>query len=156
MFNMVELMNNFNKTYEEIEPYQFSRDYFIEIFYYGPELMRYADGFNKLIKLLEADSVQQELIDEEIAKQKKRAVGYFKNYDVDIDRQLASEMLKKYFDMLDPLLVPEIKEEIDKDYDGDLKAYADKLFAKSLFADQAKIEAWLAKPKVKKLKTTPH
>ncbi len=150
-----ELMNNFNKTYEEIEPYQFSRDYFIEIFYYGPELMRYADGFNKLIKLLEADSVQQELIDEEIAKQKKRAVGYFKNYDVDIDRQLASEMLKKYFDMLDPLLVPEIKEEIDKDYDGDLKAYADKLFAKSLFADQAKIEAWLAKPKVKKLKNDP-
>ena len=150
-----ELIPTFARTYQEIEPFQFSRDYFIEIFYYGPEVIRFADGFNKLLKMLESDETKEEDLQKEIERLKKRNEGFFKNYDASIDRKLLSAMLEQYIEELDPSLAPDIVEHINDTYGGSFENYSKGFFAKSLFVDKEKIDQWLEKPMAKKLRKDP-
>jgi hypothetical protein len=45
--------------------------------------------------------------------------------------------------------------EIDKKYKGDMGRFADDVFAKTIFADQAKVNAFLEKPEYKVLEKDP-
>ena len=75
---------------------QMAYNMFIEFYYYGPEMMRWATGFNKLANSKE--------FDKEAKKKLKNMQNFFKNYDVNID--------KKVFASLVPVYVKHVKKEI--------------------------------------------
>ena len=75
---------------------QMAYNMFIEFYYYGPEMMRWATGFNKLANSKE--------FDKEANKKLKNMQTFFKNYDVNID--------KKVFASLVPIYVKHVKKEM--------------------------------------------
>ena len=75
---------------------QMAYNMFIEFYYYGPEMMRWATGFNKLANSKE--------FDKEAKKKLKNMQNFFKNYDVNID--------KKVFASLVPIYVKHVKKEM--------------------------------------------
>ena len=75
---------------------QMAYNMFVEFYYYGPEMMRWATGFNKLAKSKE--------FDKEAKKKLKNMQNFFKNYDVNID--------KKVFASLVPVYLKHVKKEM--------------------------------------------
>ena len=75
---------------------QMAYNMFIEFYYYGPEMMRWATGFNKLANSKE--------FDKEAKKKLKNMQNFFKNYDVNVD--------KKVFASLVPIYIKHVKKEM--------------------------------------------
>ena len=75
---------------------QMAYNMFVEFYYYGPEMMRWATGFNKLANSKE--------FDKEAKKKLKNMQNFFKNYDVNID--------KKVFASLVPVYLKHVKKEM--------------------------------------------
>ena len=80
------------KQDEKMLPLKKANSLFVEMYYYGPEIIRYADGFHKLFdkptppgKYTKDEKKQREIenqkiYDAELAKRKSSLKGYFKNY----------------------------------------------------------------------------
>lgn len=149
------LIDEFDKTYELFLELDYARDMFIELFYYGPEMIRFSDRFAKIANMLKADTLPDEMIQAEIEGLKRSIEGHFKNYNEDIDRELFSELSKIYFDELKPDQLPTIKATIDKKFKGDLVDYRDWLFKKSMFDSKDQLLKFLEKPKYKKIEKDP-
>ena len=77
--------------------------------------------------------------------------GYFKDYDANTDQKIVGALLKLYAVKVNPKYIPGFFQEIVSRYKGNFEAYAQKMFAKTIFADQAKMEAFLDKPSRKTL-----
>ena len=67
---------------------QMAKNMFEEFYYYGPEMMRWATGFNKLINSKE--------FDKESKKKLKTMQNFFKNYDVNIDKKVFASLVPIY------------------------------------------------------------
>jgi len=80
---------------------------------------------------------------------------YFKDYDANTDKKIVGTLLKIYSEKVSPRYIPGFFQEIKSKYRGDFNAYAEKLFSKTIFADQARIEAFLDKPSAKVLDKDP-
>ena len=66
----------------------FARDYFLEFYYYGPEIFRFASSFRSLVDLYAQPEHDQENIDKQLEKLNIKITGFFKNYDKTIDRHI--------------------------------------------------------------------
>lgn len=78
---------------------------------------------------------------------------FFKDFNIDVDRQVTKAMFKVYMDNVDRKLWPEViasqvaKNGIDK--------YVDDMFAKSIFCSEERLGAFLQKPNLKTLAKDP-
>jgi hypothetical protein len=129
------ILAEFEQLQKEIQPYSFARSMFIEIYYYGPEIIRYALGFDALNpEMMKSDSILEPTLD----KLRKSTVGHFKNYHQPTDQKLLAAMLKQYFEVLDSAQRQSIYEVIQKKFKGDYAAYAAYVFKKSAFTSPEK------------------
>jgi hypothetical protein len=141
------------EAYETLDGYALPRWYFIEAAYRGPEILGYANSFKGLEKALEekddekAEKVSGQLMD--------GITKHFKDYNVTIDRNLFAAMMQMYHANVPLDQQPVYLLDMDKRFKGDYDKYADYVFEKSIFGDQAKVEAFLEKPNKKKLEKDP-
>ena len=78
--------------------------------------------------------------------------AFYKDYSANTDRKVFPAMLKLYNDEISPKYHPTFfKEVVAKKYKGDFKKYGEAVFNKTMFANQSKLEAFLAKPNLKTL-----
>ena len=86
---------------------QMAYNMFIEFYYYGPEMIRWATGFNSLMKSKEF---------EKDAKKKSESMqNFFKNYDVDIDKKVFASLVPIYVKHVNKsALSPELLDLISK------------------------------------------
>ncbi|MFT5602234.1 MAG: Tfp pilus assembly protein PilF [Flavobacteriales bacterium] len=120
---------------EKFIKYDLANSLFVEIWYYGPEILRFSNGFSGL---------QGDDFDAELLKLKDGIAGYFKNYDVNIDAEIYKKLIKLYVEQLDPSLRPDGVKTDD--------AYVEYLYAKSNFTSEEKVNKLLSYPKKKLLK----
>ena len=96
------------------------------------------------------DSIKAKASSESIALMaedlKTQAEAFFKNYDKDLDKDVTIALLNLYYKDIDRYVPSMLKSTGDKNR-GDFTAWVNEAFAKSVFVDQDKLEAWLAKPK---------
>ncbi len=111
------------------DKYDFAVKMFVEIWYYGPEIIRFSNGF---------ENIGNEDFAKDVEKKKKNIEGYFKNYDEGVDKQIFAKLLKMYVDFLEPELRPDVVKTIDSKFGGDYEAYADFVFKKSNFTSKEK------------------
>lgn len=137
--------------YAEYTPYSKARDLFNELYFAGPEVLRFADGFGKLITTRE-ELERNGKLQEEVDRLRKASEGFFKNYDAAVDRGVFKAQLPIYRANVDPALAPEVLREIDAKYAGSTDAYVEALYARTVFADEAKVHALLERPTAKVLK----
>ena len=73
------------------------------------------------------------------AQMKGMADGFFKGVNLTIDKRTMPGILEIYFDSADTAYFPETFKTIHKRFHGDVTAYVDWLYKKSLFADHNRL-----------------
>ncbi len=146
----VNLMKDFKKNYEELEPYELAYTYMAEA---GMriEIVNFAGRFVKLSEVTK-DTPQDE-IDMMITNLKASAEKFYKDYYEPIDREVAAMLLSEYLKAQPADFRPAFLNDIK-----DVNDYVGKMFDKSMFTDQAKVNTLLDNFKVnnaKKLANDP-
>ncbi len=99
--------------------------YFLEVFEYGIELVRFA---NTIIHF-DIDASE----DERQAFINDRLIESYKNYELGLDRQVLPALMKLYAERVPEELHPDIYGTIREKFNGDYEAYAEWLFANTRF-----------------------
>ncbi len=136
------LMDEFQNIYREFEDYQFAREMVIEFYYMGPEILRFASGFEDFEDWAKM-SVDANLLADVKGKKFESVRGYFKNYDMATDKKVFIALLKMYLENMPDHLECETLRLIESKYGGSIEAYADTIYSKSIFADEAKTNLFL-------------
>jgi hypothetical protein len=118
----------------------------------GIEMVRYAKNYEKLVQLSKNKKQNDDEITKYLELLKTGAKGFFRNYDIRIDREVMSALLSIYYKSLDQTNIPEEILVVGKKYNGDFSRYSDNLFQKSIFADQNKLLNFLTSYKPSKAK----
>ena len=114
----------------DIESSEVAYNLFWEIWYYGPEIIRFSNGFDKLEGPEFATIVEEK---------KENIQAYFKNYNQEIDKKIFTQLVAMYIGFLPDNLRPEVNSKYANDY----KAYAEYLYKKSNFTSKEKVEKFL-------------
>lgn len=93
-----QLLREFDYLYNKIEPFAESRDYVNEIMYVNVELFRMANSLNKYWNIYRNNGLQA--LESRIPELKASLEEFYKNYDVDIDRTIASALMGVYHSSL--------------------------------------------------------
>lgn len=122
----------------QLKPHNISRDYFIEFYYMGPEILRFSGGFNELVEMSKNKNVPDEEI-EAWVKERLGKLGYFKNYDAQVDEDIMKAQIRHFLDGQPPLLFT-IKL---KDKKESLNEFVDRIYEETIFDDEAKLKDFL-------------
>ena len=153
-----KLFDDYKAQYSKIEKYALARDYFIEAFYVGPEILRFASRFEKVTNQAVSGNLDGAALQAEVDKLSGGNKNYFKNYNARIDKRIFSALMELYHKNLDRELHPDIFATVETKFKGDWNAYADFLYSKSQLTSLDKVNALMDgfnKGKAKKLQKDP-
>ncbi|MEI6455171.1 MAG: S46 family peptidase [bacterium] len=151
------LLQAFQKVYKDFTPADLS-GYFITEGVFGIEVIRYANGFERLEKLCASKTVKEEDLRKELAGIVKSTRDFFRNYNAGVDQQLMSAMLSETGRNMDKQYLPDIFGEIKEKFHDNYNEYAAYLFGHSFLVDSCGVFAFLNSFKrsgIKELKKDP-
>jgi len=137
------------KSYANRTDFVKATSYIAECQLRGAEVMYFAYRAKGLAKALEEEN--QEDIDKAVKGLKAAGEGFFKDYYPETDRKVVGTLLKMYNDEIDAKYHPSFYATINKKFKGDFQKFADYMFNKSVFMDEARFNAFLEKPSLKVL-----
>ena len=137
-----ELLPNFHKLYEEIQPYALTRDYYSEVFSRNIELMSIAGYMNRLSKNFKESGA------EGYNGFKGRLVNFlpnfFKNYNPEIDKKVFAELVELY-DKNVPIKEVNILPALMADHGAkNYQELAESLYSETMLTDAKKVEELFA------------
>ncbi|WP_430810797.1 MULTISPECIES: S46 family peptidase [unclassified Carboxylicivirga] len=144
------VLSNLEKAYAERADYVKATSFLAECQLRGAEALYFAYRATALEKALEEED--QEKIDKAVASLKAAGESFFKDYYPETDRKVIGALLKMYNDDIDAQYHPSFYATINKKFKGDFQKFADYLYNKSLFMDEARFNAFLEKPSLKELR----
>ena len=137
------------------KPYMAARTYLTEGLLSGPELPMFAFGIamnlEEIAKLPEGSDEAKTTMDELM----KEIKSFYKDYDQSLEEKTIATMFEYVYKNIEAEYCPAFLAEINKKYKGDFAKYAQDALKKSVFANEASIMKFLAKPNVKKLSKDP-
>lgn len=143
-----ESILSMRKLDDEIHDYKMGRDVFIEYYYYGPEVLAFAYGFNDVINNY-AKLQSEGKLEEKITALKAATENYFKDMDADAEKKLFAEMTPLFFQyMPEQFIDPEFKA-LHSKAKGNMSKLTTMIYVKSAFSSQAMLNTILAKPSQK-------
>jgi hypothetical protein len=120
----------------------------------GCELLSLNRGVAGLVTALKAKDNQK--ISDAVEQIKKNGSDFFKDYNPPTDNKSMKAMFKLYRADVPAKFLPDFYlNVVDKKFKGDIDKFVDDMFAKSLFANEAKLNAFLSKPVLKTLESDP-
>ncbi len=125
--------------------------YFGEAIYGGSEILKFAYMFSGLEKA----AGDQEKTAQILSKLEAVSTAHFKDYNMPTDRNMLASMFEMFYNDIPKDQHPQVLTDIYKKYKGDFKAFADKVFEKSLFVSPEKVNDFMANVNLKKLKKDP-
>ena len=128
-----------------------AQEYITEALLSGPEIFLFAVQMRSLGDILGNPERNRGMMEALIIELKEWTQSYFKDYDADTDQKLAGELMKLYAANNAPNYHPAFFAEIQKKYKGNFSKYAEKMFSKTIFASQGRMNAFLDNPSVKVL-----
>lgn len=146
------VIEGFDKGYANMKEANRVRVYLNEAIF-RVEALAYSFQFGGLKRVLEGDNDTQKR--QMIDGLKKGLMDHYKDYDKTIDQKVFAAMMKAYSEDIPKENQPaEFKAMVSK-YKNDFNKMAAKSYAKTIFADKAKTEAFLAKPSAKAIEKDP-
>ncbi len=125
--------------------------YLVECFTQGTELARFAMRYQTLYNFMNMEKPDPEIIKAISEMLWNDAAAFYKDYDQALDREVTEIVLKRYQEDIPDVYLPAFYQTIQKKYKGNISKYVDDWFKKSIFADPAKLDAFLQKPSKKVL-----
>ena len=145
------LLPAFKSAYENYLPPDLSAIYISEAGQ-GIEIVKFAAGFRDLVKLSKNKNPVAADVEKAVKGLRKSASDFYKNYQPAVDKDVMTAMMREMGGKMNPAYLPVIFREIEKGYKNNYDNYAAEVFSKSLFADSARILAFLAGYKPAKVK----
>ncbi|MBP6977094.1 MAG: S46 family peptidase [Bacteroidales bacterium] len=149
------ILNDMEKAYEILKPYDLFRIYSNEGIFRGCEIISFARNFSELYRELGKEEVDQKKVDQMVTSLKSQTTRFFKDYDAPTDQKLLSAMLELFYNDIPESFHPQVINDIHTKFKGDFCSYVAKTFAKTLFSDQGKVMGFLDKPSAKILEKDP-
>ncbi len=150
-----EIFPDLQEAYEGLKGFETAKYYFFEGIYRGPEILKFAASFKRLENVLQNKNSSQDEIEKVLSKLRQSAKTHFKDYNVDIDRNMFAALMQMYSKDVPADQQPLYLLNVDKKYKGDFNKFAAWFFEKSIFSSPEKVNAFLNKPKLKKLEKDP-
>ena len=97
------------------------------------------------------DQKKQELVDE----LEEAGKVFFKDFNANLDKRIAVEMISLFSEQVDPLYYPYFYSTLMGKFDGNIQLYLDHIYQKSFFADSLRFQKFIKKPRFRKLKNDP-
>lgn len=161
------LFSKFQKLYAGLEKYGIPYDYYYETVYVGTEIVRFASQFKKITRECEKGQISDGRLDTLLKELKEGAKWHFKDYNAATDKKIFAALFQMYYDGTDKVSHPPVFRTIEEKFPGavssrgksaDFGKYTDYLFARSVFADEKKLNEMLDAFKVshyKKIRKDP-
>ena len=120
----------------------------------GCELLFFGQNISALQAALQTADNQK--ISEAAASIKENIDEIYKDYNAPTDQKSMKAMLKLYRADVDPKFHPDFYTAVvDKKFKGNIDKFVDDMFARSVFASEAKLAAFLNKPVLKVIENDP-
>ena len=152
-----QLLPAFGNVYSAFVPVNNAYTYLTEGLL-GIELIRFARGYENLVKQSKDKSKTEAEIQKLVEQVKASAAGFYKNYNVQVDKQLFEALIKTYINSCESAMqVPIVKATAAK-YKGETDAWATDFYKKTMFADSTKLNTFLNSFKsgdIKKIEKDP-
>ena len=145
------LVDEFDKTFNALSDYQKQLIYITEAGL-GIEIVRAARSLARLAEISQKKDVTADEINNEIIAVKFSLGQFYKDYYLPLDQKIFVKMLESYRSGLEKSQLPGVFATIEKDYKGNIQAYADEIFGKSMFSDSLQIMNFLNDYKSSKYK----
>ena len=131
-----------------------AQTYIVEGLLIGPELPWNAFQIGKGVEML--DNPKYEAYYETILESVTESVEkFYKDYDPATEMHLEAAMFQYVASHLDAKYMPDFLANANKKYKGNFEKYVADLHKKSIFANEASLKRFLAKPDIKKLSSDP-
>lgn len=149
-----EALNLIGKSVEARAEYANAQQYVSECFLNGCEILELDAVANAMISALKVGDNNQ------VADLKNRMMEYitsfYKDFNAPTDRNAMKAMLKLYREDVPSKFHPDFYTSVvDKKFKGSIDRFVDDLFARSVFASEEKLMAFLEKPSLKALENDP-
>jgi len=137
-----QLLPAFGNAYSSFVPVNNAYTYLTEGLM-GIELIRFALGYDNLVKQSKDKSKTDAEIQKLLEQVKASAAAFYKNYNVQVDKQLFEALIKTYSSSCElSRQVPVVKATAFK-YKGNIDEWTIDFYNKSMFADSAKLNNFL-------------
>jgi hypothetical protein len=147
-----DCLNKIAKSYQSVDE-KFASNYAREALLGGPEVFRFSMGISSLYDALRGSD--KEKIKTAAERFKTSVDGFYNDFDAATDQKIAAVLFKMYADNVVAKYQPGVFTEANKKFRGNFGAYCEKLYKKSIFPDQQKMEAFLKNPTKKVLDKDP-
>lgn len=149
------LIADFGKLYQLFKPTALAFEYYSEFFTNGSELFRLSQSliepYNKYKLLAKQDTATKRnftnQINESLNKFSAGLEGFFRNYDVDVDKQLLVAVSPIFFNGVGDTNISTLAKTEWVASKSNPVVFANNQFSKSMFTDKAKLDKWVAECK---------
>jgi hypothetical protein len=136
------LLPEFSKIYSELAPINLVAIYYSDGIL-GTEVINYAAGFTKLVTLCNDKTAKTEDIQKKVDTCSQITKSFFKDYYQPIDKKTFTSLIKIVVNEMEPKYLPPVLSDLTKKYKGDYTLMANKIFEKSIFTSQDKVNTFL-------------
>ncbi|HDP75608.1 MAG TPA: S46 family peptidase [Bacteroidales bacterium] len=148
-----DALNLINEGVTGRKEYLHAGQYINEALFSGAEIVGFASMTRSLADALMSNKTEN--ISKITKSLKARAENFYKNYNSPTDQKTSRAMFHIFMENVPLTYQPEIFNTIRTKYKGDVDKFIDQMFAKTMFTDQAKFNAFLDKPTLKVLEKDP-
>jgi len=143
-----DIVNLLAKGYGDRTKFEKANTYMQEAAF-GSEAIVFGFRLFGLKNQLATDPKDAAKVSAAVARVQAAADEFWKDYDPATDVRVTAAMFRMLHDDVERDLQPDVMATVEKKFKGDFDLWADKLFATSMLTDRKRLEAFLAKPKLK-------
>ncbi len=143
----LEMIKNAYAANDEAEKVS---NYWFEAIYGGAEIFK--AGFRMRGMYSALDNKDEEKIKKMAERTKEGIKEFFKDYNVDLDKELFVAMLKMYKENVPASYLPAFYVDIEEAMKGDIQEFANAVYSSSILVNEKKMDDFLANPKIEVLK----
>lgn len=136
------LLSQFDEWVATFRYYALANDYYNELIFSGPEIIRYAYNYVKFMKNYDDLKAKGEL-DKTIESLRTGAEGYFKNYDMITDKKIMMAVLPLFIEGIDKSMGPDYMFDEIIRFKNNYDAFVNNLFSISIFSSKEKVLSFL-------------
>ncbi len=148
-----DVLPSLKTSYAKQAPYMLAAQFLRECMIGGTEVYLFALRAMALEKALEGGKADEIKAAKEAMEEGGKS--FFKNYYNRMDEKVMVALLELYRSDIPKEYHPAFFAHVDKKYKGSFARYAADLFKKSVFADEARFNSFIANPTLKALKADP-
>ncbi|MBW6536871.1 MAG: S46 family peptidase [Mariniphaga sp.] len=144
------VLDNIKEAYSNTEVKK-AQEYMAESMVRGSEIFMFAYRALPVYRILSEGETRPEFQEMIKSRITSGMDSHFKDYDAETDKKVAAALLKLYSDNIDPKYHPAFFAEVQKKYKGDFEKYTERMFKRTVFADENKLNAFIDNMKLKTL-----